>query len=300
MLEEDKTIFEYRMSKEMKFTNMIKEEKLKQTIEKISYFTEDCGYIDGYIYRPETYDGQTKLPVVFNFHGGGMVLKYCEQDGIYCQEIANKVGVAVVNVDYAVAPEFKFPLPIYSAYEFIEQVLENSETYSIQKDNCLLMGHSAGGYLSTALCILNDTKQKFQVKGLIANYAVLKQDTAPSTRISKDIDKAIPISRMEQYHQWYFEKGEDTTHPLASPINAQGHIFPPSLIISADYDSLKNEEKQFAEKLRASGVKVKYENFDEAMHGFTHEWFDEYHPTQAKKAWALMQAFIREQLLMEA
>lgn len=133
MLEEDKTIFDYRLKKEKKYCDMIKQERLKDNIEKISYFSKHCGYIDGYIYRPEGYDYQANLPVVFNFHGGGMVLSYCEQDGIYCQEIANKVGVAVINVDYAVAPEYKFPLPILSAYDFIDQVIENSKRYNLQK-----------------------------------------------------------------------------------------------------------------------------------------------------------------------
>lgn len=299
MLDEDKTIFEYRMNKEKKYSDMIKEENLKDNIEKISYYSKHCGYIDGYIYRPESYDYKKELQVVFNFHGGGMVLKYCEQDGIYCQDIANKVGVAVVNVDYAVAPEFKFPLPILSSYDFIDQVLEDSAKYQFQKDNVLLMGHSAGGYISAALCVLNETNKKMTIKGLIADYAVLKQDTPPASRESKDKDKAIPVTRMEEYYNWYFEKDEDTTDPLASPINAQGEIFPPSLVISADFDALKNEEEAFAEKLRASGVEVMYENFKDSMHGFTHKWFDEFNEEQSKKAWKMMQEFIQTQLIIK-
>lgn len=258
MLEEDKTIFDYRLKKEKKYCDMIKQERLKDNIEKISYFSKHCGYIDGYIYRPEGYDYQANLPVVFNFHGGGMVLSYCEQDGIYCQEIANKVGVAVINVDYAVAPEYKFPLPILSAYDFIDQVIENSKRYNLQKNNVLLMGHSAGGYISTALCVLNDTRKKLTIKGLIADYAVLRQDAPPSNRKTTDKDKSIPVSRMEEYFNWYFNKNDDTANPLASPINADGNIFPATLIISAEYDSLKQEEVAFAKKLLKNGVEVEY------------------------------------------
>lgn len=296
MLDEDKTIFDYRLEKEKKYCDLIKEERLKGNIEKISYFSKHCGYIDGYIYRPKGYDYETNLPVVFNFHGGGMVLGYCEQDGIYCQEIANKAGVAVINVDYAVAPEYKFPLPILSSYDFITQVLENSEKYQLQRSNVLLMGHSAGGYISTALCVLNDTQKKLPIKGLIADYAVLKQDTPPSYRKATDKDKAIPVSRMEEYFNWYFNKDDDTTHPLASPINADGKIFPPALIISAEYDSLKQEEAAFAQKLLNSGVDVEYKEFKDTMHGFTHKWFDEFHEEQAKKAWELMGKFIQSKL----
>ena len=296
MLEEDKTIFDYRLKKEKKYCDMIKQERLKDNIEKISYFSKHCGYIDGYIYRPEGYDYQANLPVVFNFHGGGMVLSYCEQDGIYCQEIANKVGVAVINVDYAVAPEYKFPLPILSAYDFIDQVLENSKRYNLQKNNVLLMGHSAGGYISTALCVLNDTRKKLTIKGLIADYAVLRQDAPPSNRKTTDKDKSIPVSRMEEYFNWYFNKNDDTANPLASPINADGNIFPATLIISAEYDSLKQEEVAFAKKLLKSGVEVEYKEFKDTMHGFTHKWFEEFHGEQSKKAWELMEKFIQSKL----
>ncbi|GAA2930600.1 alpha/beta hydrolase [Enterococcus raffinosus] len=296
MLEEDKTIFDYRLKKEKKYCDMIKQERLKDNIEKISYFSKHCGYIDGYIYRPEGYDYQANLPVVFNFHGGGMVLSYCEQDGIYCQEIANKVGVAVINVDYAVAPEYKFPLPILSAYDFIDQVIENSKRYNLQKNNVLLMGHSAGGYISTALCVLNDTRKKLTIKGLIADYAVLRQDAPPSNRKTTDKDKSIPVSRMEEYFNWYFNKNDDTANPLASPINADGNIFPATLIISAEYDSLKQEEVAFAKKLLKNGVEVEYKEFKDTMHGFTHKWFEEFHGEQSKKAWELMEKFIQSKL----
>lgn len=296
MLDEDKTIFEYRMEKEKKYCDMIKNETLKAAVEKISYFTKDCGYIDGYVYRPRKYDPKKKLPVVFNFHGGGMVLKYCQQDGKYCQEIAEEIGVAVVNVDYAVAPEFKFPLPVLSSYDFIVQVLKNSETHRFEKDNLVLMGHSAGGYISAALCVLNSQKEKIKIKGLIADYAVLRQDSPPSTRSIKNKDKAIPVSRMEQYSNWYFGCGANTSDPLASPINAPGNSFPDSLIISADYDALKKEEKEFAEKLSKAGVEVIYKNFENTMHGFTHQWFDEFNEEQADKAWKMMQQFISSKL----
>lgn len=292
--EQDELIFEYRLGKEKKYANLIKEERLKGNSQKVSYFTKECGYIDGHIYRPSDYDGETILPLVFNFHGGGMVLAYCEQDGKYCQEIADKAGVAVVNVDYAVAPEYKYPLPILSSYSFIIQFLQDNDRYQVKSKNIVLMGHSAGGYISAALCALNDVEKQFTIAGLIVDYAVLKQDVAPSTRKAKDPDKAMSVSRMEQYYNWYFTADADTSHPLASPIYADASAFPMTLVISAEYDSLRTEEKAFAEKIKKSGVKVTYQEFENCQHGFTHDCFDEYNAEQANKAWQLMVDFIRK------
>lgn len=295
MNEKDLTIFEYRLGKEIKYVDIIKSERINGIFEKISYRTQDCGYIDGYIYRPSNYQNKKNLPVVFNFHGGGMVLGYCEQDGKYCQQIADLANVAVINVDYAVAPEFKFPLPITSTFEFINKVLANSKKYKLDSGKIILMGHSAGGYISASLCVLNAQKGRpININGLIADYAVLRQDKDPSERVAKDPDKAISIERMNQYINWYFEEQSDCSSLLASPIYAPSEYFPRSLIISAEFDSLCQEEKEFADKLISSGKDVRYRCFEGCMHGFTHDCFDEFDHIKSKEAWQIMADFIKE------
>ena len=112
MRKEDYTIFEYRMGKEIKFTDLIVDEKLNGIFEKVCVRTEDAGYIDMSIYRPLEWNQKPYLKPVFNFHGGGNVLGYYEQDGKYCRLLADLTGCAIINVDYALAPEFKFPKPL--------------------------------------------------------------------------------------------------------------------------------------------------------------------------------------------
>lgn len=80
MRKEDYTIFEYRMGKEIKFTDLIVDEKLNGIFEKVCVRTEDAGYIDMSIYRPLEWNQKPYLKPVFNFHGGGNVLGYYEQD----------------------------------------------------------------------------------------------------------------------------------------------------------------------------------------------------------------------------
>lgn len=298
MREEDLSIFEYRMTKEIKYTDIIKNEHINGKSEKISYFIENCGYIDGYIYRPKNSDN-INLPVIFNFHGGGMVLRYCEQDAKYCQMIADELHVAVVNVDYPVAPEYKYPLPIVFSYNFIVKVKENAKQYRLDADNIAVMGHSAGGYISAALCIVDSEKNKIKFKGLIADYAVLRQDKSPELRKAIDSAKAIPVSRMTQYYNWYFNIDDDSSEWLASPCNAPGNIFPPSFILSAEYDSLAEEEFEFYKNLEASGVDVTYKKYLGCRHGFTHDCFDEFNEQQANIAWNDMEKFLSKVLRLE-
>ena len=293
MREEDLTIFEYRKGKEIKYVDMIKQERLTGKSEKVSYFTKEAGYVDGYIYRPTNYNGTDNLPMIFNFHGGGMVLAYCEQDGKYCQYLADEVGAAVINVDYPVAPEYKYPLPITSSFSFLKQVVADSSKYQLSNKNVSVMGHSAGGYMSAALAILASSDESIDFKCMIVDYAVLRQDKNPEFRKAIDPNKAIPVSRMQQYYHWYFDKDADPAEWLASPCNAPGELFPPTFVLIAEYDALAEEEEEFYNNLQKAGVQVQKKVYTDCRHGFTHDCFNEFNQQQSEAAWRDMARFLK-------
>lgn len=294
MKKEDYSIYEYRMQKEIQNYEAVYYERLNGKFEKISVRTSISGYVDGYIYRPENYDGEEILPVMFNLHGGGNVLGYAEVDGIYCQKIANEAHCAVINIDYCLAPEFKFPKPIYSTYEAIVKIKENSELYKIDPNRIVVGGHSAGGYISAALCLLDRDRREIEISGQILDYAPLKQSLSEEDRKALDPSKAMSPSRIAQYINWYFDDLNDLNHPLASPLLADLSNLPRMLILAAEYDSLLKEEKEFAEKAKAQGNNVKFEVFKDCQHGFTHKWLKEYNEKESERAWKMMAEFLKE------
>ena len=81
---------------------------------------------------------------------------------------------------------------------------------------------------------------------------------------------------------------------MASPLLADLHDLPKTLVISAEYDALKNEEKAYADKMREAGGDVEYYEFKNCRHGFTHECFNEYMPKESCEAWNLMSDFIKK------
>ena len=292
MKKEDLTIFEYRKSKEIVNYDYILNEKMTGKFDKITVRTQTSGYVDCYIYRPSYYNGEELLNVVFNFHGGGMVLGYPEQDGIYCQKIADEANVAVINVDYCLAPEFKFPKPIYSTYEAIVEIVKNQNQLHLNMESIILMGHSAGGYLATALSILNKEENRLNIVGLIQNYAIYKQISDPTLRQVKDPSKAISPTRMKQYLNWYFDDLSKINTPLASPLCADLKNMPYTLMIVAEYDSLSQEAFEYYKKVLECQGKIEYHLFKECQHGFTHQWFNEYNEEKSEKAWKLISEFI--------
>lgn len=300
MKAEDLTIFEYRKEKELKNIDAVLHERLHGKFEKFSVRTAASGYVDLSIYRPENAGETEILPAVFSFHGGGFVLGYYEADGPYCQLLADRSGCAVVNVDYCLAPEFKFPKPIYSSYEAVAAVVRNAAAYRIDPARVMVCGHSAGGAIAAALCLLDRDRREIGIRGQIIDYAPLRQSLSPEDRRALDPAKAIKPSRMVQYINWYFEDLADMDHPLASPANAELHDLPPALVISAEYDSLAAEEKEFADKASRAGTQVRYMLFEGCQHGFTHKELKEYMPAQADRAWTAMGAFIREKMQPDA
>lgn len=284
MNEFDKTIFEYRKTKEETYANTFLEERIHGVYKKVTYPSKQCGYIDAYIYYPK--QAKENYPVIFNFHGGGMVLGYCEQDGPYCRMIADELNCAVINVDYPIAPEFKYPIPIEASRDFVLQVLQD-KTLQLDISNIFFMGHSAGGYLSCGLVYL--LKDQLHINGYISNYGLYSQDS--DMMFSCDL-----TNRIAQYLHWYFEDVTRAMEPLASPIYMNVEGFPPTLLIEAEKDPLYLGEQMFANKLREANIPVQEAYFEECMHGFTHAHLKEYKEEDAQRAWNMIMEFIRKNL----
>lgn len=147
-------IDDYRAIKEKKYTEMINYERNCCPAEKVSVPTS-AGIIDGYIYLPDHLPDRP-LPVMFNLHGGGFVLGFCEQDGKYCRRLANSVPCAVVNIDYCLAPEHKFPLPVTSTYEFIDKLAGNFSHYGFDRSKIVIGGTVQAGIFRRLLHCLPD------------------------------------------------------------------------------------------------------------------------------------------------
>lgn len=287
------TVYEYRRQKDLLFADTVMDERLRNDYVRSSIYTSSCGWVDYAIYYPAERPEEA-LPAVFVFHGGGFVLGFYEQEGRYCRWLADRTRCAIVNVDYALAPEFKFPLPLYSSYEAISAIMEKGRGLGLDDGRIVVMGHSSGGAIAADLCLINKEQNKLSIVGEILDYAPLDQKLDQTQRTTSDERGSVSESRALQYIHWYFEDESDVEHPLASPARrADLAGLPPTLVIEAELDSLRHEEKIFAERCRAAGVDVTEKLYDGCGHGFTHSVFaDSYAPEQAKDAWSLMADFI--------
>ncbi|WP_433583736.1 alpha/beta hydrolase [Paenibacillus amylolyticus] len=241
------------------------------------------------VYTPDR-DHSAPLPVFFNMHGGGFILGQAEMDDPWCRLIADRSDCVVVNIDYSLAPEHKFPTAVHECYDVVQWVHANPQSLSVNPSLFAIGGHSAGGNLAAAVCLLNQQRgSELPIVLQVMDYAVLDVATDPAEKPS--FEEAIPAEIARTFNAMYLETPEDAQDPLASPVLATSvEGLPEALIITAEKDSLAQEARTYAARLEASGVKVTLKEYEGAAHGFTH--FGDLQ--MAEDAWYRMSDKIRE------
>ncbi|MGN7412792.1 alpha/beta hydrolase [Paenibacillus sp. SAF-068] len=241
------------------------------------------------VYKPDR-DHPAPLPVFFNMHGGGFILGQAEGDDPWCRLIADRADCLVINIDYSLAPENKFPTAVHECYDVVKWIHTNPESFSVNPSLFAIGGHSAGGNLAAAVCLLNQQHgSELPIILQVIDYAVLDVATDPAEKPS--FEEAIPADIARTFNAMYLETPEDAHDPLASPVLAKSlQDLPEALIITAEKDSLAQEARTYAARLEVSGVKVTLKEYEGAAHGFTH--FGDLE--MAEDAWYLMSDKIRE------
>ena len=218
------------------------------------------------LYRPSDADS---LPALVYFFGGGWTLGQIETcDGI-CRQLANAVGCVVVAVGYRLAPEHKFPAAVNDSFDAVRWIAEHADELGVDRDRLAVGGDSAGGNLAAAVTLLVRERNG---PPLVAQLLVY-----PNTRFGADTpsmrenDDPSMFNRRSVDWYWghYLSSPADGQDPLASPLLAEDLTgLPPVLVITAEYDPLRDEGEQYAHRLEAAGVPTELSRYDGMMHGF--------------------------------
>lgn len=298
MQKKDETIFDYRKSKDLLNYQYVIDEQVNGKFTKHSFRTEQTGYVDCYFYRPAS-NNNAKLPVLINLHGGGFVLGYCEQDGIYCQLLADSCNYCVVNIDYCLAPEFKFPNAIKATYDVVCQIQKRQEEFNIDCSSIALLGHSAGGSIAGAIALLDKDFHKLKIAKVIMDYPLLDQEEFYQMRDAKIQSHAI--SRILDYINWYLPNPiKDVNNPLASPLKADLSGLPSMFILGAEMDPLCKQGKAFYQKAKRQKSDVYFKCYRGCNHGFTHKWLSEYNKEKSEEAWSDIADFLQNKKIVGA
>lgn len=231
-------------------------------------------------------------PVHVNFHGGGFVMPLTEMDDAFCRYLAANAGVAVINVDYALAPQHRFPAPPQQAFEVVQWVAAHGAEHGWDTSRLSVGGHSAGGSLAAAVA-----RQSLEQGGPPIALQVLHYPALDLATSAKDKPAAIakPMLRPwmgEIFNGSYLPDPRRCIDRLVSPANpadtADIHGIAPALIVTAEFDLLNAEGVRYAERLRTADALVEHYAVPNADHGY-----DVRDADKARQVYALIAKHVR-------
>jgi len=224
--------------------------------------------------RVYTGDSTGNKPLVIYFHGGGWVLGDLESHHPFCKTLCHRSGCSVIAVDYRLAPEHPFPAAHDDCLAITNWVAANITELGSSSGKIVLAGDSAGANLATATCLELEPGVRQVVVGEVVIYPVTDhyESAFPSYK-----EKARGYNLTSSMMRWFWDTylaNTGTSPPdkqlqRATPLKAENlSSLPPTLLVTAENDPLRDEGIAYADKLRKAGVLVQYRHFEDAAHGF--------------------------------
>jgi len=226
----------------------------------------DNGTIAVRCYTPA---GPGPFPAHVFYHGGGWVIGDIEtHDGI-CRSIANAAGCVVASVDYRLAPEHKYPVAVEDAFAALSWVAENGARIGADSSRLTVGEDSAAGNLAAAVALLSRDRGGPPLALQVLVYPVTQHGFETASYRELADGYLLTRNAMRWFWNHYLRRPEDGMEPLASPLLARSlHGLPPALVITAEYDPLRDEGEAYAARLREAGVPVTVTRYPGMIHGF--------------------------------
>lgn len=221
---------------------------------------------------PDDLDGC--YPILLFFHGGGWVLGSIDSYNKTCATLAKYTGCQVVSVDYSLAPEYPFPQAVNECYLATRLIFTNADLFGTDQDHITLIGDSAGGNLAAAVSLMAIDHGEFMPKRQILIYPATYNDHSPNSPFDSihdnGTDYILTAKRIQDYMELYLgDHQENWYNPYFAPLISQDLSHQPeTLIITAQYDPLRDEGEAYGKKLASFGNKVKVRRINDAIHGF--------------------------------
>lgn len=228
------------------------------------------GAVTGYLYSSSDTLAITSLkPLIFFFHGGGWTFGNMELYGRYCSHLAHITGSSVLMVDYRLAPQYLFPTAVEDCYDAYLWALQGIKYWKTDPDRIYLAGDSVGATIAAGLSQLIRDRKKHLPYGQILLYPMTDGRLRTESFELYGDSPTLNSKQMQFYISTYQREPKDILSPLFSPLLAEDQSrLPETLIITAEYDPLKDDGKLYAEALNNAGTKAACLELKGAVHGF--------------------------------
>ncbi|GAA0376299.1 alpha/beta hydrolase [Bowmanella denitrificans] len=230
------------------------------------------GKIPARLYRPLT-DNDAPLPLVLFIHGGGWALGDLDCYDALVRDLCQKSGCLFVSLDYRLAPEHPYPAGLDDVSQALNWVFTQADTLNASPAHIAIMGDSAGGNLALAA---SHRLHSQGVKRLAAQYLIYPvldvhspHEQYPSRLMFGGGDYLLANAAIDGTRDWYLGGNAGSDNPEVSPmlLNDLAHL-PPTALLVAGFDPLKDEGERFARRLQQADVLLRFQSFESTIHAF--------------------------------
>jgi acetyl esterase len=214
--------------------------------------------------------GTGPFPLLVFFHGSGFVLCSLDTHDGMCRNLCADANCVVASVDYRLAPEHKFPAGIDDCLHATHWAAAHAAALDADPARIAVAGDSAGGTMAAVTALRLRDEGGPALCGQLLMYPVTDYHT-PGTPSYDENAEGYGLTRdtMKWFWAHYLNDPSEAAHPYASPLRTTDLSgLPPALVITAEYDPLRDEGESYAQMLRAAGVPTALTRYHGVNHGF--------------------------------
>lgn len=219
------------------------------------------------IYTPQV---QPALGVLVFMHGGGWVVCDIDTHDGLCRALTNSCDCVVVSVDYRRAPEHRFPAAVEDADAAIRWAHANAPSLGADGSRLAVSGDSAGGTLAAVCCLrARDCGNDPPIAAQLLMYPPTDYPLTTASHRDNGTGYMLLTADMEWYWKQYCPDVARRQDPMLSPLRATDlRGLPPAVVVTAEYDCLRDEGEAYGRRLAEAGVHVDMRRYDGMLHGF--------------------------------
>ncbi len=212
-------------------------------------------------------------PILIFFHGGGFVTGDFDSYSNICAYLSEELGRKVLSVDYRLAPEHKFPAGPEDCYAAVQEILRHcGDWYQADPAEAILIGDSAGATLSCVVSMMARDRGGILPKKQILIYPAAwcdYGDDAPFPSVRENgADYLLTQKQLIDYMELYASCPEDRENPYFAPLRHTDFSgLPDTLVVTMEYDPLRDEGEALAERLAEHGTRVRAQRIKNGIHG---------------------------------
>ena len=210
-------------------------------------------------------------PLLVFYHGGGWVVGDIETYDALCRALSNAADCAVLSIEYRLAPKHPFPAAVEDAYAALKWATNYAAQINCDPSTIAVGGDSAGGNLAAAVTLMSRDRDGPEIAHQLLAYPSVASPAVhefPSYEENKE-GYLLEGADIEWFLDHYLPKSVDYRHAYAAPLLAREYSgLPPATVLTAGFDPLRDEGREYAARLEASGVAVEHHEYEGMVHGF--------------------------------